>query len=100
MTNTVNLAIRSGSGRDQVEIRKSRFEDIARSGFLDLKKSGDQEIRFSWFFEIREIRIKSGSGNQTSPANANGKTHGFHVQNSVDQKFLISHSSSIFHQLA
>ena len=35
------------SDQDQVEIRKSRFEDIARSGFLDLKKSGDQEIRFS-----------------------------------------------------
>ena len=30
------------SDQDQVEIRKSRFEDIARSGFLDLKKSGDQ----------------------------------------------------------
>ena len=35
------------SDQDQVEIRKSRFEDVARSGFLDLKKSEDQEIRFS-----------------------------------------------------
>ena len=35
------------SDQDQVEIRKSRFEDILRSGFLDLKKTGDQEIRFS-----------------------------------------------------
>ena len=35
------------SDQDQIEIRKSIFEDIARSGFLDLKKSGDQEIRFS-----------------------------------------------------
>ena len=51
-----NYFFNDQSNQDQVEIRKSRFENIARSGFLDLKKSG-----------VQEIRIRSRSGNQTSP---------------------------------
>jgi hypothetical protein len=53
------------SDQDQVEIRKLRFEDIARSGFLDFKKV---EIRRSGFLDFsRSGRSGSGRDQEIKP---------------------------------